>query len=334
MTPSHLVFAGIAVCVIAYLIFALKQRPEIKKNRERANACTESIATAPPEQRIALWLEAQSFNREIDNLYEQQRSRRDLLLEIVVIALIAFELHDASQQSTILDNLKKSSSDTARAMQTLVQDQKDSVGTQKDSLAKIKETNDIIAQQLTILKTEQEERIAEENRRPKFELWADTYDPRQQRQHSVLLPGPESARPSVGLLREPWIAPTAVTLRLVLRNVGNATAFNVTVVPKVPTGVFIRCVEFPNLWLATNQEKMPPDCSSTPMSIPPMQPRPKDRSRTDTELSALDSAYDESVAIRLTVPTGNDFIYFQTEVWVQANQVNPVIVRVACHVLN
>lgn len=335
MVLEYLLFAGIFLSAIVYLILVLKQQRDIAKYRKLADDCFKSIDNAPVEQKAALWLEGQSYNREIDNRYEDRRSWRDLLLEIVVIVLIAFELHDAGQQSAILGALNTSSSDTAQAIKTLVQDQKSSVATQKDSLTKIQQMNDVVAKQLDLLKQEQEERSAQENSHPKFTAWAESYDIREQRLHSVSLEDlPNQGRPSVGLLREPWVDNSAVTVRLVLRNIGNATALNVVVVPRVPTGVVVRCVEFPYLRLATAETKSPPDCSSPPTAIPPMQPRPQTRTQTDGQNSVLDSTFDTSIWIRLTVPTGKDFEYFAMEVRAQADRMQPAIFHVSCHVWN
>src|SRR5580704_2667449 len=214
-----------------------------------------------------------------------------IVLEIVIIFLIVLELRDARQQSKILESLDASSSATAQAMKTLVQDQKDSLGTQQASLAKIEEMNAVVAQQLKLLKKEQEERIAQANSRPVLELWAENYDEAQKRQSPVLLEKLGETRPggspTVRLVIQYWIDRTHAYSRFILRNVGNATALNVTITPRLPPDITVRCIEFP--WLKLVPLTGYAECQAPHDTIPPIPPRPKDEPQNPVVENAFDT---------------------------------------------
>jgi hypothetical protein len=100
-----------------------------KELRARANACFAQ-AEVPGYERGPLLFEAQFYMRELEHRADSRVSIRDLILEIVVIALIGWEIHmgyrqsadqatEFGQQQKIFQNLETSSQATADTMTAL-----------------------------------------------------------------------------------------------------------------------------------------------------------------------------------------------------------------------
>jgi hypothetical protein len=100
-----------------------------KELRSRANACFAN-AEVPGYERGPLLFEAQFYMRELEHRADSRVSIRDLILEIIVIALIGWEIYmgyrqEANQaaqfgsQQKIFQNLEKSSEATAGTLTAL-----------------------------------------------------------------------------------------------------------------------------------------------------------------------------------------------------------------------
>lgn len=129
------------------------------------------------QEKANYWVEAQFFINEIERR-EQARERkkqriigwRDFILEVIVILLIAIEIYEGGQQTTVLtglktsvDSLNQSTSRTADNVAKSTQAQSDALDTQKQSLAAMKN-------QLDILREDQNQRIAELTKQPLLQI--------------------------------------------------------------------------------------------------------------------------------------------------------------------
>jgi hypothetical protein len=167
--------------------------------------------TEEARQHARDWLTEQT---DYQTRHDRWIESRDLFLELVIIGLIIWEIHlsyeqerqqsaNFTEQQRVLSNMLTSSQTTADTLRTLSNDQKTSLDrqnetnknlqntlqetsamvtslrqqlkVQQESLKRSEETNAVVADQLKILKTEQAERIAEQNRRPELELWVQTF---------------------------------------------------------------------------------------------------------------------------------------------------------------
>jgi hypothetical protein len=101
-----------------------------KELRQRIDDCFEHAQETEAEDRLAVLLEAQFYTRELEHRNDSWVSIRDFILEILVIALIGWEIHmgykQESQQSDlfekqqqVLTNLEQSSAATATALESL-----------------------------------------------------------------------------------------------------------------------------------------------------------------------------------------------------------------------
>jgi hypothetical protein len=70
-----------------------------KRLRHTINECFEHASNADPVDRLAVLLEAQVYTRELERRSDSRVSIRDFILEIVVIALIGWEIHMGYQQA-------------------------------------------------------------------------------------------------------------------------------------------------------------------------------------------------------------------------------------------
>jgi hypothetical protein len=130
------------------------------------------------------------YEREVDRRRDVFVSRRDLVLELVVIALIAGEIwmgfrqegHQSknfTDQQAILSTMNTKTGETATAMKDaaaslkmLSDDQKTANGNFQSTLDQTKSMAIALKQQLDILKQEQAARQAEQSKKPKLELFA------------------------------------------------------------------------------------------------------------------------------------------------------------------
>jgi hypothetical protein len=109
-----------------------------KDLRRKANECFEKLENSGSHEKPALLIEAQFYMDEIERRKQDTIARRDLILELVVIALIGLELYfgitGGNQQLCVLQKLDKSTGETATALRTLAEEQ-------KATLAAIEEVN-------------------------------------------------------------------------------------------------------------------------------------------------------------------------------------------------
>jgi hypothetical protein len=99
-----------------------------KDLRRKANECFEKFENSGSHEKPALLIEAQFYLDEIEHRKQDKVARRDLILELVVIALIALELYFAitggNQQLKVLNQLETSTGATASALSELGEAQK------------------------------------------------------------------------------------------------------------------------------------------------------------------------------------------------------------------
>jgi hypothetical protein len=152
--------------------------------RDMADDCFARLDSVQVTEKPGLLLQAQFYLSEIDKRHDEKIGRRDLILELIIIALIVGELVvgfvEGNNQATILSNLQKSSAATAAASQAqseglskLVDSQTASLGSLSAMNAKLQEslqkTGDMSAamqKQLAILRDEQIARQAELAKKP------------------------------------------------------------------------------------------------------------------------------------------------------------------------
>jgi hypothetical protein len=121
--------------------------------------------------------------------------RRDTILELVIILMIGWEIHEGNVQYALLARMNDNTSNTVHAIQTLQDEQKSSFGTmttgvqntvlavqelqkqQQTSISQMKSLNselqiaaETMKTQLAIVKEEQKQRLAEENKKPQFAI--------------------------------------------------------------------------------------------------------------------------------------------------------------------
>lgn len=99
-----------------------------KDLRRKANECFEKLDNSGSHEKPALLIEAQFYMDEIERRKQDSIAMRDLILELVVIALIALELYfgitGGNQQLDVLQKLNKSATETASTLTTLSEEQK------------------------------------------------------------------------------------------------------------------------------------------------------------------------------------------------------------------
>jgi hypothetical protein len=246
------------------------------------------------------------------------------------------ELLDAHQQSKILGSLDQSSSAASQAMKTLVQDQKDSLGAQQQSLASIKEMNTVVSQQLSILKKEQEARIDQQNRHSILELYGHSFkeDPIVKMQAGVVLAPPETFPPPPGTTMLVHRTPDVnhVTVHFYLRNVGNAPAINVKPTLTAKAGVIVdHCVDLTHHAPFYRGVNVP--CEN--FVLPPINPRAKNRANPVTDNSAspdyeYDPRYDVAFEVVFQIPPkiGD----FSLELAIRADQLVPLFYEIYCDI--
>jgi hypothetical protein len=90
--------------------------------RDMADDCFGRLETVDVSERAGLLLQAQLYVNEIDKRYDAKIVRRDLILELVIIALILGELIvgvvEGKSQAKILGDLQKSAATTAAASES------------------------------------------------------------------------------------------------------------------------------------------------------------------------------------------------------------------------
>jgi hypothetical protein len=206
----------------------------VKQLQAKANQCfAEAEAHAnnsghpTDEERNRLLTQAQFYLTAVGWKRDEQVAKRDLLLEIVVIVLITIEIGlsigfgwygviEAREQAKIFAHMDKSTSDTASAMngaktalETLADEQKRSSASLGDMNRALQSSTSTTRKQLGILQQEQSERLTQQLKKPKLELYFGTV--------------------AVNTIEPITLAPrnqteTQVTYDFVLKNSGNATA--------------------------------------------------------------------------------------------------------------
>ncbi|HXP67886.1 MAG TPA: hypothetical protein VOA88_01265 [Candidatus Dormibacteraeota bacterium] len=314
---------------------------------QKANEFFSKLDDAGHEQRPAILTEAQFYLQERDRRHDSWISLRDLILELVIIVLIGLELWSARTEGRILEDINKSTGATAATMskqfevldrmnastgQTVkaianLQDAQDrSLKSLDSSLAITRRMESAISTQLTVLKSEQQARIDQQNRHPAVELRARTFEFNKGSWTVLMDPG-GLAGANIPRNQD---APTHAIAMIYLRNVGNMDLVNAVVTPRVPGGIVVRCLDFITLGLYLAGEE-PRDCQSQFAVIPPIVPRPKNRSTDSRESPSVDydSAYDFGLLVQMTVP--RQIHVFDLELVVKADQLEPVRYRLQCH---
>jgi hypothetical protein len=113
-------------------VLELKQIDKMTKKELKlaVEDCFEHAPEVDPVDRLAILQEAEFYTRELERRSDSWISIRDLILELIVIALIGWEIHmsyraetiqsEASdKQQVVLGNLQKSSEATAAILGSL-----------------------------------------------------------------------------------------------------------------------------------------------------------------------------------------------------------------------
>jgi hypothetical protein len=171
----------------------------VKQLQAKANQCFEE-AEAPVDpfgrpseaQRNRLLMQAQFYLTAVSRKRDEEVANRDLTLEIVVIVLISIEIVlsigfgwsgviEAREQAKIFAHMEKSTSDTASAMndakkalETLEDEQKRSLTSLGDMNQALQASTSTTRKQLGILQQEQSERLTQQSKKPKLELYFGT----------------------------------------------------------------------------------------------------------------------------------------------------------------
>jgi hypothetical protein len=116
----------------------------------RAEEAFAQLKTCGYEQRAALLLEAQFYIQERDRRHDSWISFRDLILELVIIALIGWEVHEGNKQYDLLQTMNANTAATVTAVKNLQQAQDASLDTLKDTLQSINSLNDAAQKELGV----------------------------------------------------------------------------------------------------------------------------------------------------------------------------------------
>jgi hypothetical protein len=122
-------------------------RAELK---QKLNELFAAMKTRNNVLRPSLLLEAQFYMQELDRRHDSWISLRDLILELVIIALIGWEVHEGNRQFDLLGAMNRNTAATVAAMNNLRQDQQASLATQKTTLETITAMNEGIQRQLGV----------------------------------------------------------------------------------------------------------------------------------------------------------------------------------------
>jgi hypothetical protein len=184
----------------------------IEELQAAANRCFE-LARSPLEEplvrlnpiylqdeaKLRLLLEAQFYVAAVVRKRDERVARRDFWMEVGVIALISIEIilsivgiriaiRDGKDQSAVLANIRDSTKDSALAMGSA----KDSLGSLaeqqvvllndfnkmnealENSLARAREMASLSKEQLRIIQSDQQKRLALEARKPKIALYVES----------------------------------------------------------------------------------------------------------------------------------------------------------------
>src|SRR2546430_2111051 len=202
--------------------------------RGMADECFRRMDVCGPLDRPALLLEAQFYMNEIGQRDDARIAKRDFMLELIVIALICFEIIiafvEGYGQEKILSHMDTSTAATAATMTDLQKAQHDSVTAlikltdeQMKALvsldqmnsklqASVSKTGDMAVaaqQQLKIAQTAESNRQTELARKPKLEIFIGTV--------------PLNSVISVPV-KETELTATKATYDFILRNSGDASA--------------------------------------------------------------------------------------------------------------
>ena len=251
----------------------------------------------------------------------------EIFLELVIIAMIAWEIHEGNKQYHLLETMNANAAATVAAMGKLQQAQDNSLKTSNDSLRANQQIAGTLTNQLKILKIEQDARLEQQNRRPILELTTVTWEPGVGSKPVRVESG---KMPAAGVVRVGRTMGTdEVTLYFALRNVGTSPAINATVKPRTSSKVQTKCVESGVQLAATPNFSYTP-CEQPSGTIPPIYPRPGNRTVPDTGwvIPGFDDQYDAMVAVVVVVPL--DIRSFDVELVVNAEQVIPLVYRLQC----
>lgn len=96
------------------------EKEKAKGLKKAAKNCFEKASDADSAVATTTWfLEAQFYMQELDRRNDSWIAWRDSILEVVVIALIGWEIYMGYQQDTVLKQLESSASATAGTLQAL-----------------------------------------------------------------------------------------------------------------------------------------------------------------------------------------------------------------------
>jgi hypothetical protein len=119
-----------------------------------------------------------------------------------------------------------------------------------------------------------------------------------------------------------------------IRNVGTSTAINVTVVPRVPISVIVKCIDYPDLYVSAQGKDATPPCSTSSGILPAISPRPQGHrahmpDSATTSAFYSDATFETKVRVNMVVPI--DLPAFELELSVSADGIGSARYVVFCH---
>jgi hypothetical protein len=107
------------------------------------------------------------FRRLVKTICRWVWGARDTILELVIVAMIGWEIHEGNLQYTLLEKMNKNTADTVCAMEKLREEQAKSLTEMNNTFG---EAVKAMKSQLVILQTAQEAQRREQTKRPAFKL--------------------------------------------------------------------------------------------------------------------------------------------------------------------
>jgi hypothetical protein len=282
---------------------------------EKANECFAEIDTLDdphrPQRDTPLLLQAQFYVNEADRRasarHDAKIAKRDLLLDLIIIALIGLEIvigfWEGSRQAAILSQLNASTSATANTLRSLDR----SASATASILETLRTTQE---SQLRILESEYEAQGKHPILQVRALSWQMHPVPPPQGYKPTLLDA-NKVSPPVNIVAQSPVSSRAVEADFVLRNVGSAPAVNVMIGPQPSSGVSVSCVDYPTVYPGPQESKV---CEVPSGNIPPIPPRPKNHiARTSQAVpmapgETFDPDFDVEVRVNMKVPPNiNEF---------------------------
>lgn len=320
----------------------------VEELRYRSSQCTKDIEFLTPSEKQDRLSEAKFFFAEIDRREQAEErkhtrriERRDLILELAIIALISYEIYAAHSegraQLDAFNKLQTSSDITAQTLKGVREAQDRTTGAIQPQAALLARTRDTLANQLDVAKrqqtlisrqlTIQESIIAAQQRRPVVELRAYTLTKKVHGEYRLMQPGVSSylgyAPHVLDNQREHEIRFT-----FLIRNVGTAPILNISPHLRVPGPLKIKCIDFGSEMHLLGETME--ECSPPIAEFPPVEPVGKETA-VPTPQQSIGTADFVFQAV-VVGPTNKP--QFDISVEVSGDNLRPIYYRIQCMRLN